>query len=303
MEELDFLKCVFITLMIAFHLVYIGNTYPVAKQLVYTFHMPGFLLISGYLFNIGKPPRSLARTLLWIFIPYAVMETGYTVMASLLPIREHIDNLTLGLMADHVLLHPMGPYWYLHTLMLCGASYYAALHLPRLSLFSRFLILALLLWLLADVCGLVSLANAGYFLAGAVVRQAAGDFRRVFPASWLAAVPLVLLCADTGHYDRATPAGMTIVYLVICVLMWVWRLPFRSWARHLFLYIGRNTFPLLLFSPVFTVLAKVYQPLLIRMEPSGMLFLVVSVTFAICGSFGIKWVMDRLRLSRYFFGK
>ena len=43
MEELDFLKFVFITLMIAFHLTYIGYTYPVAKKMVYTFHMKGNL--------------------------------------------------------------------------------------------------------------------------------------------------------------------------------------------------------------------------------------------------------------------
>ena len=86
-EELDFLKCVFITLMIAFHLVYIGNTYPVAKQYVYTFHMPGFLLVSGYLFNVRKSWSALGKTLLWIFIPYAIMESSYTLMAALLPIR------------------------------------------------------------------------------------------------------------------------------------------------------------------------------------------------------------------------
>ena len=39
-EELDFLKGVFIILMITFHLVYIGDSYPYAKQIVYTFHMP-----------------------------------------------------------------------------------------------------------------------------------------------------------------------------------------------------------------------------------------------------------------------
>lgn len=123
-EELDFLKCVFIILMIAFHLIYIGNTYPVAKQLVYTFHMPGFLLVSGYLFNVRKSWSRVGHTLLWILIPYAVMETGYTVMASLLPIREHIDHLSAGLLLNKIFLHPIGPYWYLHTLMLCGASYY-----------------------------------------------------------------------------------------------------------------------------------------------------------------------------------
>ena len=42
-DELDFLKGVFIILMITFHLVYIGDSYPYAKRVVYTFHMPGFL--------------------------------------------------------------------------------------------------------------------------------------------------------------------------------------------------------------------------------------------------------------------
>ena len=119
-DELDFLKFVFITLMIAFHLVYIGDAYPVAKRLVYTFHMPGFLLVSGYLFNVNKSWESFWKTMLWIFVPYTIMESGYTIMASLLPIREHIDRLTVGVLVDHIFLHPMGPYWYLHTLMLCG---------------------------------------------------------------------------------------------------------------------------------------------------------------------------------------
>ena len=48
-SEIDYLRCVLILLMVAFHLVYIGDSYPYAKQVVYTFHMPGFLLISGYL--------------------------------------------------------------------------------------------------------------------------------------------------------------------------------------------------------------------------------------------------------------
>ena len=131
MEELDFLKFVFITLMIAFHLTYIGDTYPVAKQLVYTFHMPGFLLVSGYLFNVNKSWAAFGKTMLWIFIPYTLMESGYTVMASLLPIREHIDHLTVGILIDHIFLHPMGPYWYLHTLILCGISYYLAFKRPK----------------------------------------------------------------------------------------------------------------------------------------------------------------------------
>ena len=53
-EELDFLKSIFILLMVAFHLLYFADHYPLLKQWVYTFHMPGFLLISGYLMPVNN---------------------------------------------------------------------------------------------------------------------------------------------------------------------------------------------------------------------------------------------------------
>ena len=89
--ELDYLKSIFILLMIVFHLVYIGDKYPYAKALVYTFHMPAFLIISGYVMNIAKGIRPFLRTMWWIFIPYAVMETGYVIMSAILPVRESVE--------------------------------------------------------------------------------------------------------------------------------------------------------------------------------------------------------------------
>lgn len=325
-DELDFLKFVFITLMIAFHLVYIGDAYPVAKRLVYTFHMPGFLLVSGYLFNVNKSWESFWKTMLWIFVPYTIMESGYTMMASLLPIREHIDRLTVGVLFDHIFLHPMGPYWYLHTLMICGICYYIAFKKPegRFSsvlkqekpllpikmlslenqvLLGRFTLLALFLLLLSYGCGLLSIANAAYFLVGAIVRQAVGNFRLAFPARWWTLGLLLVWCIDPSHYDRASFAGACLVFLVIGSLLWIYQLGIPQSLRKLFLFIGRNTLPLLLFSPIFTILAKYYQALLLRAEPTGIFFMVVSVILAIAGSYGITWLMDISGISKLFFGK
>jgi len=325
-DELDFLKFVFITLMIAFHLVYIGDAYPVAKRLVYTFHMPGFLLVSGYLFNVNKSWESFWKTMLWIFVPYTIMESGYTMMASLLPIREHIDRLTVGVLVDHIFLHPMGPYWYLHTLMICGICYYIAFKKPegRFSsvlkqekpllpikmlslenqvLLGRFTLLALFLLLLSYGCGLLSIANAAYFLVGAIVRQAVGNFRLAFPARWWTLGLLLVWCIDPSHYDRASFAGACLVFLVIGSLLWIYQLGIPQSLRKLFLFIGRNTLPLLLFSPIFTILAKYYQALLLRAEPMGFFFMVVSVILAIAGSYGITWLMDISGISKLFFGK
>ena len=61
-SEIDYLKCVFILLMVAFHLVYIGDSYPYAKRVVYTFHMPGFLILSGYLARTYDTWKESLRT-------------------------------------------------------------------------------------------------------------------------------------------------------------------------------------------------------------------------------------------------
>lgn len=300
--EIDFIKAVMILLMIAFHLVFIGDTYPYAKQIVYTFHMPAFLIISGYMLNTGRSARCYLLTLLWIFIPYAVMEGGYTLMASLLPIREHVDNLTAGILAEKILLHPLGPYWYLHTLMLCGFSCFFVFRLPRLTLPSRIIILALCYVLLSRCLHIVSLPCALYFMAGAVLRHSGTSFLSLFRPSLLSAVAFVLIACTPACLDKAAPGGIAMVWLAmsLCLVLFGYC---RGTILRAMLFIGRNTLVLLLFSPVFTVLAKVYQPALLRIEHTGMLFLAVSLVFAVAGCLLIAATMDRLGISRYFFGK
>lgn len=300
-NELDFLKFVFIMLMITFHLVYIGNSYPYAKQIVYTFHMPAFLVISGYLANISKKPTAFLRTLLWLFIPYAVMECGYTVMASLLPIREHIDHLTASLLIEKILVHPLGPYWYFHTLILCSLIYYGVFRILRTNRLSRFIVIGLLFYLCARELHIVSFACAAYFMAGAMIRQSGAGFLRVVRPSWLSILPVVIMACYPQNLDKGTVAGMVIVYLVMSFCLAVFGLV-KGRLRRFSLAIGRNTLILLLFSPIFTLLAKYFLPYL-SFDPTGMVFLAVALAFALAGCFAMAYVMDRLGLSRYFFGK
>lgn len=97
-QKLDYLKSIFILLMVAFHLVYIGDKYPYAKQIVYTFHMSAFLILSGYLTNIQTGTGSFLKKQLWIFIPYICMETGYVIMSNILPVRESVSEVTSALL-------------------------------------------------------------------------------------------------------------------------------------------------------------------------------------------------------------
>lgn len=298
-QELDYLKCVLIMLMVTFHLVYIGDGHPYAKQVVYTFHMPAFLLISGYLMNVAKPWKVFLRTIFWFFVPYVVMESGYTVMASVLPIREHIDQLTVQVFLEKLLLRPLGPYWYLHTLILCGLTYYGVFSLPRLSLLTRHVLTGIVFALYARL-HLVELSYSYYMLAGIVIRHSGLSFLQVFRPSWLSVVAFAMLAAFPQNLHAYAPGGVLMVYLAMSILLVVF--PFVTGrCRAVMLFLGRNTLPLFLFSPVFTILCKPLVPYL-QFDPTDLLFLVVSLTFCLSGSVAIAWLMDRLHVSPFFFG-
>ena len=299
-QELDFLKLIMILFMVSFHLVYIGDTYPYAKQIVYTFHMPVFLIISGYLMNVCKPPRRFLRSVWWLLVPYTVMESGYVVMASMLPIREHIEQLTPAVFLEKLLIHPLGPYWYLHTLILCELTYYGTFMLTRLSLLSRYIIIGVAFAWMSHI-GILTLSLALFFLAGAVVRHSGLQFLQVVRPSWLSALPFVLLAVHPANLSTGTAGGSLMVYLVMSLSLSVYPM-LSQWQLRPLLFIGRNTLPVFLFSPMFTILCKPLVPAL-SFEPTGLLFLVVSLLVCISGSLLVCLLMDVCRVSPYFFGR
>lgn len=300
--EIDFLKCIFIVLMILFHLRYIGDTYPYAKSLVYTFHMPAFLIISGYLMNVQKTASLFFRSMRYIFIPYALMETGYVLMSAVLPVREQVDDLNLLLWADKLFLHPLGPYWYLHTLMLCGITYYIVNRFNYLwkDCVATLIVLALCYaawaWL-----GLLSLPNALYFAAGVALRRSRLQFLDFFhPSAW-SVIPFVLLALSPDNLDRAVPGGVLLTYLAVSIGLVLGRF-LSGKIKELCYYVGAHTFVLLVFSPIFTMAVK---PLVqvFAFDASGMLFMIVSLLITLAGCFILAWMVDILHLSPYFWGK
>ena len=300
-DELDFLKGIFIILMITFHLVYIGDSYPYAKRIVYTFHMPGFLIISGYLMNITKPCKDLIKTMLGYAIPYVVMESGYIVMAAVLPIREHIDVLTFGGFIDRLLLHPIGPYWYLQTLITCGVSYILVFHFVPMKTNSRIILLGIIFHVLSDMLGITSFACSLYFLAGVLLRQSGISFTDVFQQSPMAIIAFVLLAMHPQNLLMDKSGGVLMVYLVIVGFLFVHSHAGQK-ENSLLTFLGKNTMPLFLFSPIFTFLCKPLVPVLL-FDPTGLLFLSVSLLVCITGSLFVEWTMIRIGLSLYFYYK
>lgn len=301
--QLDYLKSLFIVLMILFHLVYIGDSYPYMKKVVYTFHMPVFLILSGYLSQTEKTAKNFVFSTWWLFVPYAIMEAGYVVAAFFLPVREYIGELNLTNLFKRVFIDPVGPYWYLHTLLLCRILHYIVTKVTadKLLSLSFLIILGLCYWGFSEGLSLMRFDYAMYFLIGVGIRKCGLDMMRVCQPSMWSAIPLVILCLHPDNLLRLNLAGVVITYLAISLSLWIYpRLPekFRQ-TSHL---IGKNTLVLLLFSPLFTMLSRMYQPVFM-FDKSGICFALFTIALTLIGCLMIAWGMDKLHISRWVFGR
>lgn len=140
--ELDFLKGVFIVLMVAFHLFYFAVHYPLLCSWVYTFHMPGFLLISGYLMRVNKELKKVLSSLRWLLVPYVFFETLFFFGSTFLPISGTMPDHTVLGYFQMLLFKPLGNYWYLFSVFLYGICYLIVFRFVRLDLISRLFVLA-----------------------------------------------------------------------------------------------------------------------------------------------------------------
>lgn len=300
-QDIDYLKCLFIVLMVIFHLSYIGNKYPYAKNIVYTFHMPAFLLISGYLINVRKAPKDFLRGMMWIFIPYTVMEISYACMSTLFPVWDGLEEISATILVSKVLIAPIGPYWYLHTFMLCSTIYYLVHTYLRRSPFMQLLVMGSILIIFSYAFHLLTFSNALYFMAGIAIQLSKRPFLSWFPASAFALIPLIFLCSNAENLNRSTIAGALITGLVICFSLSIYKhLP--DALRQASSFIGRNTLPILLFSPIFTAASKIILPYF-SFDSTGMCFLFVTTVITLYGSIFMAFCLDKTRLSPFFFGK
>lgn len=301
--QLDYLKGIFIILMILFHLVYIGDNYPYMKQVVYTFHMPVFLILSGFLSSARKSGKEFLCSMWWIFFPYAVLEAGYVIASSFLPVREYVGEMSLCTILTKIFMAPVGPYWYLHTLIICRLCYYLIVELVgrRFSPLSFLIVLGLCYWGVSEIMCLMSFSYSMYFLIGVGIKTYEVKFQSFFQPSVWSVVPLIILCSKQENLLGLKLSCIIITYLVISFSLWICpKLP--KMVELAMCTIGRNTMVLLLFSPLFTMLSRMYQPIFM-FDPSGCCFAFFTIAITISGCLAITWCMDKCRLSQWFFGK
>lgn len=315
--DIDWIRAILIILMILIHIVSFGNAYPHLKAGILSFMMPTFLIITGYLVNIEKSPKEMGRYLMCLALPYVIMVTGFSVLSYFMPVRDGITELSLSQICEKIFVTSIGPYWFIQTMIICGILYYVSFKgetwgslrqgKTTMSTTTSLFIFATLLLLLSKTPAL-SPSAATYYFIGAVLRQCHIGFDRIFRPSPVALLLWINLLGLEEWYDWGTLAIVFSCWCCISSLMWIHslikRLQDNACVRKTedtLLYIGRNTLPIYLFHPIFTMAAKFYHPLF-SWDRSEICFALVTIFIAIAGSIGIAKMMEKTHLA-YLFGK
>lgn len=304
-QEIDYLKGVFILLMVTFHLSLMETSHAQLRNIVYVFHMPAFLILSGYLVNMERGVRDFTRNVVRrLMVPYVVFESLYLLalysVGNDMNAHNAMEHLDLYHFLDFMALRPIGPYWYLHTMIICMVICYVIHHFLHLQELKALMISGPTLYGLSLIIEGLEWNQVLFFLIGIYISSERKGFLEAIPPSFLASVPLAVLFVFPDNWSRGTLSGIAITILVISILLACY--PKLCIVGRLMSYLGRNTMAIVVFSPMFTVVTKVWEPSFV-FDPSAVCFLMVSLPFVITCCLGCIWLSDRMHLSDYVFGK
>lgn len=297
-NAIDAIRCVLICLVVIVHTVNFGRLHPDFKEAVNFFFMPAFLVVTGYLVNVAGGARRFGLYVLRLAIPYAILSLGFAALSLFLPVEGGLSECSVGAFCRVLFVSPIGPYWYLHAMIVCGVLYFAARSLAaRFGVAAELCLFGLLLSVVAFASPLLAFIYAASYFLGAALRLGGADFVRVFPPSAWALLPFVALIA----LGRGAGGGIAVLGLAacfFCFVSWGWGLLGGRCAK-LVGFVGRNTLPVYLFHPVFTMIGKFALPLF-SFDSSGLAHMLFTLALALAGSLGLARALDLTGLSLVF---
>lgn len=268
--------------------------------------MPAFLIITGYLSRVGERKTAdftkilITRTL----IPYLLFESLYLLMQFLLGNSMHSHNALADLSfrnyIRYVTLQPLGTYWYLHTIIICLTVCHIIYRILHVKGLSALILSGIVLYGLSECIEGLDWGNIIYLLMGIVICKSRKPLLHVITPSIFAALPIVLICLSTDHYDKCTLSGMVMTVCVISLLLSFY--PHLTTIKNILTWLGRNSLSIVIFSPIFTAISKTWSDSF-SFDSSAISFLIVTLIFVLSGCLGCAWLSDRTHLSPYLFGK
>lgn len=263
--------------------------------------MPSFLVITGYLVNIDKSLKKFLLYILKIALPYTIMVMGYMILSLYLPVQDGIKSFDVNTVCNVLFVTSIGPYWFFRIMIICGVCYYLIFRYGQTcrNVHTRYILLGSVFLIISLFTPIMTAKCAFYYFVGIGIRLYIKDFGKICIGTLWALIPLVIMLSQKDWRDWSTFFVIASVLCFFSVSTQLATYP-KGKLKEYILYIGRNTLPIYIFHPIFTMLAKFTLPAF-QFDSTGCLHAVFTVILGIVGSLGIAWCMDKTRLS-YIFG-
>ena len=209
------------------------------------------------------------------------------------------SSLTLSSFLECILVAPMGTYWYLHTLFICiMVSYISSLF--KLNGFNTLLITGGILFCLTTFIEGLHWGNAMYFIFGGFIQRLNFKFNQFVMPTLFSLIPVTLISIFSINIERSTLSGVGLTFCMVSLLMGMFSY-MPEFIKCMFVYLGRNSLALLLFSPIFSILTKQYGAIF-SFDSTHLLWTIFSLVLVIALSMLTAYICDKTRLPRFIMG-
>lgn len=301
-SSIDALKGIMIILVVLGHITYIGelkNHFEHLRDYIYFFHMPIFLMITGYFINIKLSIKKITNNLL---IPYILFFSTYliilliTTKLNLLEKSNSIESISNIFHA--IIFQPFASYWYLHSLILfcCILSisnYIGQLCFKKQNLSFTIIVFYLIQTIFVFFDFKLLYWVTSYIWIGMLYRITVSNSITTDSIASLSILTVASFFIQDFDLIR-TITCVLIVFLIIFLL--------KRINHSMIALIGRNSLLIFLFHVYFINIMKAFSLSTLKIDSSGILFIILSLLISIFGSLLTGSIMDKIKISTFIFG-
>lgn len=305
--EINIVRCILILLVILIHLTPFKESYPNAQNAILAFVVPLFLFITGYLFNVNKTGKQFAFYLRSLLIMYVIFETTYVILSYFFPVKDCVNELNISSILEKLFLSPIGPYWYLYTMIICGSIYYTIHRACNFLNINCAISLSVFVCIVLSYCSpILGLMSPLAYFAGVIFKKYLTTPCRPIAGSPVAILIVIVtlfygVIFNPGYATQLSYFSIVVGVCIIGSLTWCAKWIPTKVCRTI-CFVGANTLPIYLFHPMFTLMSKFILKGLIS-QGNLLCFCFLTITSAAIGTLIIGYVLDVTGVSMLLFKK
>lgn len=308
----DSIKGIMIILVVFGHIIYQGSyqeLFQSIRDIIYIFHMPIFLMLSGFYFKFRLTIDWLENLTTRLVYPYLISFSFYLLTLYIvgqwggIETSNNISDFQSAFKA--ILISPFSSYWYLHSLIAFSLLFFVSNFLcSRLDRMHLILPLSLVIYsifhfILWNINVKFFYWVASYIWLGYVFGGFLNNYRfrndNYSPMIVLVFLLIINSMNIISGFDLYRTAISLTLYFSLYMIFKYFHCGFLS-------FIGRNSLLIFLFHVYFLNVSKFFSGIIINLDFSGLLYVVFSLALSIFGSIIVGWIFDKLKISKYVLG-